>query len=285
MKPITLRRTFHFVPGGYPQLLKDAVRVPADTLCFDLEDSVPPAKKVEARPGLIATIADADYQPREVLVRINGADTPWFEDDVRAVAAVRCDGILLPKAEDAGTIRKLGAMLKNAPPRLRIWCMIETPRGVLYAEDIAAADPRIAGFVIGSADLTETMGARHTPLRLPILTALTHTVLVARAYGLAAIDAFHPNFTNDDGFAESYQQSIELGFDGKIVVFAHQMPVAHAIFSPTEEVVTQARKAIADAGPDVHSGYENAHLQHHRHVIALADAIAERDRRLMALSD
>jgi citrate lyase subunit beta / citryl-CoA lyase len=277
--PIKLRRSFFYVPGSYPQLLEGAAKVAADLLCFDLEDSVPGKGKVEARQRVAHTIALQDYAPREVLVRVNGLDTVWGEDDIKAVAGLAIDGILLPKVESAETVRKAAdlAQAAGASARLRLWCQIETPRAVLHAEQIATSHPLVEGFVIGGADLVESMRARNTPARLPLLGPLTHTILVARAYGLAVIDAIHPNFENDDGFPESCRQAVELGFDGKSVAFARQLTAVDQAFRPSPEAIAQAKRVVAAAAQsDANSGYENSHLEHARRVLATIDMIEAR---------
>ena len=276
---IKLRRSFFYVPGSYPQLLEGAAKVAADLLCFDLEDSVPGKGKVEARQRVAHTIASQDYAPREVLVRVNGLDTVWGEDDIQAVAGLAIDGILLPKVESAATVRKAAdlAQAAGASARLRLWCQIETPRAVLHAEQIATSHPLVEGFVIGGADLVESMRARNTPARLPLLGPLTHTILVARAYGLAVIDAIHPNFENDDGFPESCRQAVELGFDGKSVAFARQLAAVDEAFRPSPEAIAQAERVVAAATQsDANSGYENAHLERARRVLAILDMIEAR---------
>jgi citrate lyase subunit beta/citryl-CoA lyase len=277
---IKLRRSFFYVPGSYPPLLEGAVNVAADLLCFDLEDSVPGNGKEEARQRVVNTIASNDFAPREVLVRVNGLDTPWGQGDIGAVASLPIDGILLPKVETAETVRKAMdlAHAAGAQARLRIWCQIETPLGILHAERIATSHPGVEGFVIGGADLVESMRARNTPERLPLLVPLTHTILVARAYGLAVIDAIHPNFASDDGFPESCRQAVELGFDGKSVAFARQLPVVNEAFRPTPEAVENARRAVAAAAEqgEAKSGYENSHLAHDRRVLAITEMIEAR---------
>jgi citrate lyase subunit beta/citryl-CoA lyase len=277
--PIKLRRSFFYVPGSYPQLLEGAAKVAADLLCFDLEDSVPGKGKVEARQRVVHTIASQDYAPREVLVRVNGLDTAWGEDDIKAVAGLAIDGILLPKVESAETVRKAAdlAQAAGASARLRLWCQIETPRAVLHAEQIATSHPLVEGFVIGGADLVESMRARNTPARLPLLGPLTHTILVARAYGLAVIDAIHPNFENDDGFPESCRQAVELGFDGKSVAFARQLTAVDEAIRPSPEAIARAERVVAAATQsDANSGYENSHLEHARRVLAILDMIEAR---------
>jgi citrate lyase subunit beta/citryl-CoA lyase len=277
--PIKLRRSFFYVPGSYPQLLEDAVKVAADLLCFDLEDSVPGKGKVAARQRVAHAIASQDYAPREVLVRVNGLDTAWGADDIEAVAGLAIDGILLPKVESAETVRKGADLVQaaGASARLRLWCQIETPLAVLHAEQIATSHPRVEGFVIGGADLVESMRARNTPARLPLLGPLTHTILVARAYGLAVIDAIHPNFESDDGFPESCRQAVELGFDGKSVAFARQLAAVDEAFRPSPEAIAQAECVVAAAAQsDANSGYENSHLAHACRVLAILDMIEAR---------
>jgi citrate lyase subunit beta/citryl-CoA lyase len=276
---IKLRRSFHYVPGGYQQLLEGASKVPADVICFDLEDSVPAPGKVAAREQVSRCVLAQDFGPREVVIRVNDFGTPWGEADVTALASLPIDGILLPKAESAAYVQKAAALAEaaGASPRLRFWCQIETPRGVLRAEEIALSHPRVVGFVIGGSDLAETLHARHTPQRLPLLGALSHTLLVARAHGLAIIDAVHPNYKNDDGFAESCRQAAELGFDGKSVAFARQIMAANAAFGPSAEALAQAKQSIAGAAAGgAQSGYDNLHLAHARQVVEFAEAIAAR---------
>jgi citrate lyase subunit beta/citryl-CoA lyase len=154
------------------------------------------------------------------------------------------------------------------PPDL--WCLVETPLGVLRAEQIAATG--IAGIVVGGADLMEGLGAANIPTRLPVWHALSQIVLVARAFGVAAIDAMHLPFDDADDLEQSCRQAVELGFDGKSVYSPAAAEIANRIFSPTDEDVERARMAVEG------SGY-GGHLGHARRILAFHELAAARDNR------
>lgn len=228
------RRSMLYLAGPYADLLAAYPQFPADMFCFDLEDGTPPREKVTARERIAATLRSvADPAARERLLRVNGLDTPWGHEDLTAAADLPITGVLLPKVEGAGVVRQAQAVLAaaGAPDSMTIWCLIETPLGVLRAEEIATASPRVAGLVIGGSDLSKTLRVPQTASRIGLLHVLSHCVLVARAHGLAIIDALHPNFANADGFAESCHQSFELGFDGKSVVLPATISIANATFA------------------------------------------------------
>ncbi len=274
-----LRRSLLYIAPAYPEMLASYPRFPADMFCFDLEDGTPPADKVAAR----AKIAEAlrtipDGAGRERLLRVNGLDTPWGHDDCAAAAQMPLSGVLVPKVEGAGMVRQVEAILNaaGAPQDMRIWCLIETPMGVLRAEEIATASPRVAGLSIGGTDLAETLHIRQTADRLGALHALSHIVLAARAHGLAIIDAVHPNYANTDGFAESCAQGVELGFDGKSVVLPATIATANAIFGPNEDEIAHARAQVEAAG-EAQDGYASLHLAHARRLLAKAAHIARQD--------
>jgi citrate lyase subunit beta/citryl-CoA lyase len=200
------------------------------------------------------------------------------------------DGVLLPKVESAETIRKAEAVLvaNGAGDGLAIWCMMETPLGILRAADIAAASQRLGGFVMGTSDLTNDLHARHTRERLPLLTSLGLCLLAARAFGLAILDGVHLDLADDDGFAQSCRQGRELGFDGKTLIHPKTIAAANAAFSPAAEDVAWSRRIIAAHEAAVRAGtgivlvdgklIENLHVEDAQRLLALAAAIAERGR-------
>jgi citrate lyase subunit beta/citryl-CoA lyase len=149
---------------------------------------------------------------------------------------------------------------------------------VLRAEEIASSSRRVAGIVIGGSDLAETTRSRHTPDRIPQVTALSLCILAARAYGLAIIDAVHPNLRDEAGFAESCERGVELGFDGKSAVLPATLAIANRVFGPSEEEIAHAREQVAAAG-GASDGYASLHLIHARRVVARAEKIAARTRR------
>jgi citrate lyase subunit beta / citryl-CoA lyase len=239
------RRSMLYMPGSNASALEKAKELPADGLILDLEDAVAPDAKVAARVRICAA-ARAGYGARETLIRVNDLTTPWGHADLVAAATAGADGVLLPKVESADAVRRAEAVLgqAGAPPDLALWCMMETPRAMLRAEEIAAASPRMAGLVMGTSDLAKDLHAAHTPLRLPMITALGLCLLAARAYGLAILDGVHLDLEDEEGFAAACDQGAELGFDGKTLIHPRQIAPANRAFAPDEEEVASARRII-----------------------------------------
>lgn len=240
------RRSALYMPGANPRALEKAKTLPADVLVFDLEDSVAPEAKAEARARVIETIAAGGYGGRELVVRTNGLDTPWGHADLDALAAAKADAVLLPKVESGDAVRQAARILEagEAPAGLAIWCMMETPLAMLRAEDIAAAHPRMACLVMGTSDLAKDLGAAHTRDRLPMLTSLGLCLLAARAYGLAILDGVHVDLDDDEGFAETCRQGAELGFDGRTLIHPKTLAAANAAYAPDKAAVAWARRII-----------------------------------------
>jgi citrate lyase subunit beta / citryl-CoA lyase len=172
----------------------------------------------------------------------------------------------------------------GAPADLAVWCMMETPLGVLHAEEIAAASPRVACLVMGTSDLAKDLHARHTRDRLPMLTSLGLCLLAARAYRLAILDGVHLDLADDQGFAASCAQGRELGFDGKTLIHPKTLEVANAAFAPAADEVAWSRRIIAAHAEAEASGkgivlvdgklIENLHVEDARRMVTLAEQIA-----------
>ena len=171
----------------------------------------------------------------------------------------------------------------GASERLTIWCMLETPLGILYAREIAAAGPRLAALVLGTSDLTKDLHALPTHDRLPLLTSLSIAILAARAHGLAVLDGVHLDLADDEGFVAACRQGRELGFDGKTLIHPKQIAAANAAFAPTKEEVEWSRRIIAAHSEAAAAGkgvvlvegrlIENLHVENARRLLALADEI------------
>jgi citrate lyase subunit beta/citryl-CoA lyase len=266
--PITVRRSLLYAAPMHEASIAGGLAAPADILCLDLEDSTPPAVKVEARRVIADALGKGRPKARATMLRVNGLDTAWGYEDLRFAAGLGIDHVLIPKVEGDGTVRQALQILcetNERPPAL--WCLIETPLGVLRAERIASAG--IAGIVVGGGDLIEGLGAKHTMTRAPLWHALSQILLVARAYGLTAIDSIHPRFDDPAGFEISCQQAAELGFDGKSIFQPTDIALVNRLFAPNEEEVAQARKALTGAG-----GY-GGHQAHARRVIAFHEMATE----------
>jgi citrate lyase subunit beta / citryl-CoA lyase len=215
--PIRPRRSLLFVPGSNRGALEKARDLAADGLIFDLEDAVAPAANTAARANLVAALTAGGWGTRELVLRVNALATLWGEEDLALAASLPIDAVLLPKVESAdGIVQALSRLnVVGAPARLAVWCMIETPLGVLQLREITAASPRLAALVVGTSDLTKDLRARPRRDRLPLVTALELVLLAARAHGLAARDGVQFDLDDEEGFASACRQGRDLGFDGK----------------------------------------------------------------------
>ncbi len=285
MDPVRPRRSALFVPGSNGRALEKARSLPADAILVDLEDAVAPAAKEEARRQAVAALSGGGWGRSERVLRVNAAATPWGAEDLAAAARSDADAVLLPKVSDAEELRAADRALTaaGAPPSLRLWAMIETPRGVLRVAGIAAATPRLAALVAGTSDLVKDLGARHTPGRVEVLTSLSLVVLAARAEGLAALDGVHLDLQDDAGLEAACRQGRDLGFDGKTLIHPRTIEVANRVFTPDPAEVERARRVIeahreAEArgqGVVVVDGrlVEALHVEAARRLVALAAAV------------
>ncbi len=269
-------RSALYIPGSKDRALDKARGLPVDVILFDLEDAVAPDAKVAARDTLFAALADGGYGSRLRIVRINGLDTAWGAADAAAVAAMDCDGILLPKVNGPEDVDALAALV----PELPIWAMMETPQGVLNAARIAA-HPRIAGFVLGTNDLAKDLNSRG---RAALTTSLQLCLLAAKAAGIVALDGVYNAFKDEDGLRAECTEGRDMGFDGKTLIHPAQVAITNAAFGPTEDEIDLARRQIAafeaaeaeGQGVAVVDGriVENLHIVTARATLAKADAIA-----------
>jgi citrate lyase subunit beta/citryl-CoA lyase len=274
------------MPASNARALEKARTLPADALVLDLEDAVAPEAKESARAMACAAARSGGYGRREIAIRVNGLATPWGEADLTAAARAGADAVLLPKVEDAAGVRDALRALagRGAPESLALWCMLETPRGILRAEAIAAASPRVGALVMGTSDLTKDLHARHTRDRHPLVTSLGLCVLAARAHGLAALDGVHLDLDDEPGFAAACRQAREMGFDGKTLIHPKTIALANEIFAPSPEEISWARRVMAAHADATAEGkgvvvvdgrlVENLHVEEARRLVALANAVA-----------
>lgn len=286
------RRSVLFMPGSNARALEKGRTLPADAIVIDLEDAVAPDAKAEARAQAAAAIKAGGFGPREVALRANAPDTPWFEADLAAAAQSGADAVAVPKISNPETLVTIGRRLDalGAPRSLKVWAMIETPLAVLRAERIALAarDPvtRLAVLMMGTNDLSKETGARIVPGRAPMLAWLSTCVLAAKAAGIGILDAVWNDFRDIDGFAAECAQAADLGFDGKTLIHPSQIPAANAAFTPPANEVEEARRVIEVFARPENAGigvlqldgrmYERMHADIARKTVALADAIAAR---------
>ena len=281
------RRSVLYMPGANARAIEKARGLAADGLIFDLEDAVVPDAKPGARSIIAEALSAGGFGKRERLLRVNGLDTQWGHEDLVAAAGMDVHGVVLPKVEGPATIKQSLAILDKtgAPADLALWVMMETPLAMLHAEQIAASTPRLAGFIMGTSDLANDLHASHTRDRLPLLTGLSLSLLAARAFGLAILDGVYLDLADDEGFAQSCRQGVELGFDGKTLIHPKTIDAANAAYAPSEAAIAQARRTIAgfEAAQAEGKGVvlvdgklvENLHVANARRMVALADRIAE----------
>ncbi|GEO82560.1 HpcH/HpaI aldolase/citrate lyase family protein [Pararhodospirillum oryzae] len=281
------RRSVLYMPGSNARALEKARSLAADGLILDLEDATAPDAKESARAAVCAAAQPGAYGKREVLIRVNGLETRWGHDDIVAAARSGCDGILLPKVESAATVRAAETIMEaaGAPASMSLWCMMETPRGILEAPAIAAATPRLAGLVMGTSDLAKDLHCAHTPDRQPMITALGLCLLAARANGLAILDGVYLDLNDDEGFAQACRQGVDLGFDGKTLIHPKTIGVANEVFAPSADEVAWSERIIAAHAAAEAEGkavvlvdgklIENLHVANARRIVGLAQRIAE----------
>jgi len=287
-------RSVLYVPGSNERAIEKAKTLPADAFIFDLEDAVAPAAKEDARARVCEAVRAGGYGPRQTVIRVNPLSSHWGYDDLAAGARSGADAILLPKVESADMVRQVDSILGacGAPERMKIWCMIETPRGILHVEEIAAAGRRIRCLVMGTSDLAKDLGATHTRERLPFLTSLELCLLAARAADVPIVDGVHLDLEDEEGFVHACRQGKEFGFDGKTLIHPKTIAIANQAFSPSAEEVAWAHKVIAahreaqarGEGVVVVDGrlIENLHVEDARRVLLLVKAIAEMEDALAA---
>ncbi|MEE9387284.1 MAG: CoA ester lyase [Paracoccaceae bacterium] len=233
-------RSFLYIPGSNARALEKARALPVDAIIFDLEDAVTPGEKINARGQLQAALAAGDYGTRLCLVRVNGLDTDWGRDDILAFADADIDGILIPKVDNGAALDAVAALC----PGMALWAMMETPRGVLNAAEIADHG-QMAGFILGTNDLAKDLNNRNRADREPLLSALQICLLAARAAGIVCIDGVYNAFKDTVGLAAECEQGRDMGFDGKTLIHPAQVETANGVFGPSEDEIALARRQIA----------------------------------------
>jgi citrate lyase subunit beta/citryl-CoA lyase len=278
------RRSVLYMPGANARALEKAKSLDADALILDLEDSVAPDAKAEARSRVAAAIKDGGYGRRELVIRINGLDTPWGADDMAAAAAAGPDAILVPKVSRGADAAHAVLLMKDAPAHTRLWVMMETPLAILKAEEIAGAEKRLACLVLGTNDLVKETRASAAQGRFALVPMLSTCVLAGRAHGLDVIDGVFNDFRDEAGFRAECEQGRDLGMDGKTLIHPGQIAVCNDVFSPSAEEVEWARRIIeafalpenASKGVITIDGkmVERLHLAMAERVAAIAGAIS-----------
>ena len=271
LPPARLNRCQLFGPGSRPALFAKMAASAADVINLDLEDSVAPGDKDQARANIIAAIGDIDWGSKTLSVRINGLDTPWWYRDVVDLleqAGDRLDQIMIPKAGCAADIYAVDALVtaveraKGRTKPIAFEVIIESAAGICHVEEIAAASPRLQAISLGAADFAASMGMATTGIGGtqenyymiregqkywpdPWHWAQAAIVAACRTHGLLPVDGPFGDFSDAEGFRAQAMRSATLGMVGKWAIHPSQIALANEVFSPSEAAVTEAREILA----------------------------------------
>lgn len=238
------RRSVLFSPGDRPELMRKAPGTAADTVVFDLEDAVAPARKDEARRAVRDVLAADDFDPdAEICVRLNVGDAAAADLDAVLGDDVRLDAVMVPKVSGLDDVVAVEERLTGRGYDLPVFALVENAAGVLNAQAIAAASATDA-LVFGAEDLAADVGATRTEAGTEVLYAREHVVLAAGAAGVDAIDTVHTDFEDSDGLREATEFALTLGYDGKLAIHPAQVDVINAAFTPTDEEVEWAETVL-----------------------------------------
>ncbi|WP_422075109.1 L-malyl-CoA/beta-methylmalyl-CoA lyase [Tranquillimonas rosea] len=268
--PARLNRCQLFGPGSRPSIFEKMGKSEADVINLDLEDSVAPDDKAEARANIVQAIGDVDWGEKTLSVRINGLDTPyWYRDvvDLLEQAGDRLDQIMIPKVGNAADVYAVDALVtaveaaagRKRPIALEV--IIETAAGIAHVEEIAAASPRLAAMSLGAADFAASMGMATTGIggtqenyymaregqkywSDPWHWAQAAIVAACRTHGVLPVDGPFGDFSDDEGFRAQALRSATLGMVGKWAIHPKQVALANEVFTPTETAVTEAREIL-----------------------------------------
>lgn len=285
MSDLRPRRSVLYMPAANERALEKAKSIPTDAIIFDLEDAVAPDAKHAARHQAVAAASSHEYGTRELTIRCNGLDTPWFGDDVAAAAGSGAAAVVIPKVGSVAALDQVSVLLDaaGAPAEMSIWAMIETPTAIFDARAIAA-HRRVSVLVMGTNDLARELRAALVPGRHPLVAHLATALVAAREAGVAILDGVYNDVNDLDGFRDECVQGAEMGFDGKTLIHPGQVAIANQVWAPTDAEIEHARRVIAAFDEAVADGrgvatvdgrmIENLHVANAHRALAVAAAIA-----------
>jgi citrate lyase subunit beta/citryl-CoA lyase len=291
-RSMNLRRSVLSVPAINVRALEKTHLLDCDAVIFDLEDSVAPEKKAQARENLRAFFSGKPLEGKERIIRINASSSTFGRADMELILALEPDAVLLPKVDEPQDVMSVSDLLADAdaPENLRIWAMIETPRGILNAAAIAeagrTAGSRLDCFVVGLNDLRKETGVLPQPGRTYLVPWLMQVIIAVRAYGLDAIDSVFNDFKEADAFDAECAEARAMGFDGKMLIHPAQIEAANRHFGPDEAAIAEAKAVIAAFADPAAEGLnvvnsngrmiERLHLVQAESLVHKARLIAER---------
>jgi citrate lyase subunit beta/citryl-CoA lyase len=246
-----LRRAMMFAPGGNEKMMTKALGVAADSLIIDLEDSVAPQVKKEAREQVKNFIMASDFGDKEVAIRVNSLKTEYGRDDLEVIMQARLHTLVIPKAESGQEMKELDALMSEIEKKydlpiggVQIIPLIETPLGIINIDEIAMSTPRLTGLLFGAGDFTRETRGQITKERLELYYPLMRIVIAARAAKIDAIDTPYFDVKDSEGCEANARQAKVMGYDGKAAIHPTQVDVINKVFTPTPAEVERAKKVI-----------------------------------------
>lgn len=249
-----LRRSMLYVPGNNPGMIRDALIYGADSIMFDLEDSVSLNEKDAARNLVYEALKTSDFGKTEILVRVNGLDTPFGRDDFETIVRAKPDAIRLPKTETAEDVEEAEELISQIEKQIgmeqgtiKLMAAIESGLGVINAYKIATASKRLIGIAIGAEDFVTDMKTTRSPEGIELLVARSQILFAARAAGIDALDTVFSDANDEEGFIREVKLIRQLGFDGKSLINPRQINILHQIYTPTEKEIKKSIHIIEAA--------------------------------------
>jgi citrate lyase subunit beta / citryl-CoA lyase len=243
-------RSYLYVPGDDPRRIEKALATGADAVVIDLEDSVAPNRKEEARSNAATVLESVPARP--VFVRINAPGSEFAARDIAAVAALQLSGLRLPKVESLESVRLVAETLEALRSEAGIQCLIESALGLELALEIARSHERVAGISLGEADLAADLGVRD---EAGLLYARSRIVSASRAAGLPGpVQSVYTNVKDLDGLRRSTEEGKNMGFVGRSAIHPSQVPIINEVFTPTEEEVAEAQELLERLEGEAESG-------------------------------
>lgn len=246
-----LRRTMLFVPGGNQKLLSKALSLDVDAIIIDLEDSVAPQKKTEARKQVAEALIKEDFHEKERVVRVNSLKTDFGYDDLIIMSESQVDTLLIPKVNNSDDIKEVNKMLSKEKRgegaslgTIELIALIETPMGVLNVDQIAFCNPRLTGLLFGAGDFVRETTGKITTDRKELYYPLSRILLAARAANIDAIDSPYFNIKDQQGLEQHTTQAKIFGYDGKAIIHPDQIEIVNRIFTPDDNEIALAKKII-----------------------------------------
>ena len=245
---MSIQRSLLFIPGNSPGMLQNGGVFGADSVILDLEDAVSPLEKDAARLLVANALKKVDYGRSKKVVRINPLDTPMAKEDIAAIVPCSPDALLVPKVQTAEDIKAAASLIssseKTGQEPVRIIALIETPRGLKEAYNIAVSDARVIALAFGAEDFTAAVGAIRTKEGKEVLTARSLMVTAAAAAGIDALDTPFTDVNDEPGLVEDTLLTKQLGFKGKMAVNPRQVDIIHSIFNPSDQEIQWAERVV-----------------------------------------